>query len=357
MQDSATGWSSRCTNFVLILEETLRSLGLRNPPTEAAERGRLAYALDGSVAPEARELAAYLAWAFGASTQAVIHYGSRAQGRRTRSESAFDYFVIVDQYADAYRSLAATAGLHRAGWLVSSLARVLAPNVVSLRCRSPQGDRMAKVAVFSVQDFGRETSDRARDHFTQARLMQHVVLAWVRDVAAERLVADAVVRTRRRTLEWIRPFLPDRFNVEDYGRALLAQSLRSEIRPEGTDHARELFHAQRGTLVPVFEELLAEGTRTRVLVEHEATFSLRTPPGALERMRWRWFFRRSKARNTIRLFKHIALYDGWLDYVVHKIARASGELITVTERERRWPLVFVWPKFIRYLRTRPQRRN
>jgi len=50
------------------------------------------------------------------------------------------------------------------------------------------------------------------------------------------------------------------------------------------------------------------------------------------------------------------LYDDWLDYVVRKIARRSGVTVELTARERRWPLIFLWPKAIQYLRSRPQRR-
>jgi hypothetical protein len=325
--------------------------------TESPERAGLAHALDETLAPEARELSAYLAWAFGASTQAVIHYGSRAQGRRTRRESAFDFFVIVSDYADAYRSVAATVGMHRAPWVASGLARILPPNVVSLRRRLVDGDQIAKVAVLSARDFRRETSVRARDHFTQGRLMQHVVIGWVRDVASRQLAVDGITNARRSTYAWGRPFLPAQFDVEEYCRTLLARSLQGEIRPEGADHAHDLVAAQRGTLLVTYQELLDELTAAGELGHRGERYELITPAGGFERARINAYFARSKARNTIRLFKHVALYDGWLDYIIEKVARSSGHRIELTERERRWPLVFGWPKFIRYLRTRPQRRD
>jgi hypothetical protein len=103
--------------------------------------------------------------------------------------------------------------------------------------------------------------------------------------------------------------------------------------------------------------LLNDLSASGALVADGDRYRLPRPPGRLERARARFYFRRSKARNTVRLFKYVALYDGWLEYIVRKVARSSGQMINVTERERRWPLLFGWPKFIRYLRTRPQRRN
>ena len=67
-------------------------------------------------------------------------------------------------------------------------------------------------------------------------------------------------------------------------------------------------------------------------------------------------FRRSKVRATARWAKYVVLYDDWLEYVLRKIARRSGVTLELTARERRWPLIFLWPKAIQYLRSRPQRR-
>jgi hypothetical protein len=324
---------------------------------ETEPRAGLAHALDDAVTPEAGELAAHLAWAFGKGTLAVIHYGSRAQGRWTRSESAFDFFAVVQNYGAAYRSLSRTAGMHRSPAFATGLARVLPPNVISLRHDAASGQYTAKVAVYSERDFRRETSVRARDHFTRGRLMQHVVIAWARDGAARALAVDGIVSARQTTFDWGRPFLPETFDVEEFCVALLSRSLRGEIRPEGADHARSLVTAQSETLTVTYRDLLDDLVAQRRLERRADRYALPAPAGFWERERVKLYFRVSKARNTVRLFKHVALYDGWLDYIIEKVARSSGYRIVVTERERRWPLVFGWPKFIRYLRTRPQRRN
>jgi hypothetical protein len=43
-------------------------------------------------------------------------------------------------------------------------------------------------------------------------------------------------------------------------------------------------------------------------------------------------------------------FEGWLDFLVRKARRHTGEDIVLTPRERRLPLVFLWPRVIRYLR-------
>jgi hypothetical protein len=43
-------------------------------------------------------------------------------------------------------------------------------------------------------------------------------------------------------------------------------------------------------------------------------------------------------------------FEGWLDYILRKAARHTGEEIVLTPRERRLPLLFLWPRLFRYLR-------
>jgi hypothetical protein len=43
-------------------------------------------------------------------------------------------------------------------------------------------------------------------------------------------------------------------------------------------------------------------------------------------------------------------FDDWLEYILRKARRHSGQDIVLTPRERRLPLLFLWPRVIRYLR-------
>ena len=49
-------------------------------------------------------------------------------------------------------------------------------------------------------------------------------------------------------------------------------------------------------------------------------------------------------------------FDDWLDFIVRKARRHTGEDIVLTERERRMPLVFLWPRVIHYLRHKDRAR-
>ena len=71
---------------------------------------------------------------------------------------------------------------------------------------------------------------------------------------------------------------------------------------------------------------------------------------ALSRLRSRLYFQWSLVRATARWAKYVVTFEDWLEFMLHKVRRHSGQTIELTERERRMPLIFLWPRVIDYLR-------
>jgi hypothetical protein len=327
------------------------------PPDEPAVRAALLRGVDTPPFEDTARLATFLTRAFGPSTAAVIHYGSHAQSSDARPDSAHDFFVVVDRYAEAYQSLSATVRPSYSARTATSLAHILPPNVISLTFAEPDRTLRAKCAVLSVRDLRRLCSHRAPDHFTRGRLFQHVQLVWTRDARSRQEALDALLDARVGTIEWSRPYLPSVFNAESYCRRLLETSFAAEIRPEGGERIAALIAAQRDVVLPVYDSLLQWLVGSRIVAQEGNVYRLTTPVNPLQRVGSRLWFLKSKGRATARWLKYVALYEGWLEYIVQKIARRSGRTIVLTERERRWPLIFLWPKVIEYVRTRPQVRS
>src|SRR5689334_22685318 len=206
-----------------------------SPLADAGVREALAAGLDAQPSARAARLAAFLAAAFGPSTVALVHYGSHAQRSDARPESAHDFFVIVDDYREAYRSLRAAVGTRYRPGVASLLNGVLPPNVISVADAAASPPLKAKIGVFSLGAFRRACSAHAPDHFVRGRLFQAVQLLWARDPASERTVSDAVIDARAGSFEWGRTTLPAHFDAETYCRSLLTTSFAAEIRPENQD--------------------------------------------------------------------------------------------------------------------------
>jgi hypothetical protein len=311
------------------------------------------------VRPEAERLCAALVAAGGESVRAVIFFGSQRSGAGSRNEwSAFDFFVLTDGYRRFYEGLRRAGALRRAPGLCAWLNTWLPPNQLSFRAPSGEAPGQAKCAVIDAASFVRETSMARRDHFCAGRLFQPAQVVYAADAAARELALDALASAHAVTLSWIRPWLPEAFDAAGYCRTLLRVSLSREIRPEPTGRADALFEAQRSELVPVYERLLAAYAAEGVLVPgaEPGSYRLAAPVDDAERRATVTYFRRSKVRATLRWSKYVITFEDWLQYIVRKAERHTGATIELTPRERRFPLVFLWPRIFRYLRDKDLKR-
>ncbi|HVD62316.1 MAG TPA: hypothetical protein VNC11_15705 [Gemmatimonadaceae bacterium] len=319
--------------------------------TDAGLRAVLITGLDAPVSSRALELIDYITKAFGPSTAAIIHYGSRAQITGSKPDSAYDFFVIVDDYETAFHSFVENAHPRFSARTAVFLSRFLPPSIVALM-HLPGESNTAKCAVLSLKDLKTATSSDSPDHFAKGRLFQQLQLAWSRDPESRQATEDAIVAARLSTFEWGSPYLPQKFSAQEYYWRLLKTSFAGEIRPETAARIRELLNLQAPTMLPVYESLLEQKVEAGLLTRDGDSYSLVTPPSPAEKARVDSYFRRSKARATKRWVKLIWLYDDWLDYLSRKLGRRANHVIDLTPQERRWPFLFLWPKLIRYINSR-----
>lgn len=309
----------------------------------------------GAPAGEVGLLVARLAAVAGSSLVALVFFGSRKSGARTDPWSAYDFFVVVEAHRPFFEALRAARLCGRSPGLMTAVSSSLPPSQVSIRLpgHGPLPLR-AKCAVLTMEQLTRETGRRRRDHFCVARLFQPTQLMHARDSQARELVLDAIEDAHRATFAWARPGLARVFDAESYTRRLLQLSMGSEIRPETGDRATQLWEAQRDYHRAVYPALLDELAQRGELRRVEGGFELARPVTRLERLRTWVYFRRSLVRATLRWAKHVVTFEDWLDYLVHKVERhREGEPpLELNARERRFPLIFLWPRLLRFLRDR-----
>jgi hypothetical protein len=302
--------------------------------------------------PDVATVARAVARAGGEAVRSIVFFGSRKTKARPDAYSAYDLFVVLSAYTPFYRSLRQEGRLRHSPALGASLNAWLPPNQVSLPVTLEDGTRvLAKCAVVSETALARATSRERKDHFMAGRLFQPTEILHAASPEAERAALDALVSAHALTYEWVRPWLPARFDVADYCRTLLRTSYAGEIRPEPEGRAEALWRAQEDYLRPVYgvllEELAARGDLVRV---EGGAYALARPSTAGERLRGRLYFQRSLVRATARWAKYVVTFEDWLEFLLRKARRHSGQPIELTERERRLPLIFLWPRVIDYLR-------
>jgi len=287
----------------------------------------------------------------------LIFFGSRRTGATGANVwSAHDVFAVVCRYRPFYEALHAAGLSGKKASFLAMLSHWLPPTQYSIRFDDLPVH--LKAAVIRTTTFHRETSSRRVDHFCIGRLFQPSRILYARDEALRSAFVDDLVSAHSATWDWSRPWLPPAFDADSYGTGTLAVSMSWEVRPEPPGRSRTLWQAQRAEQIPVFEALLGDlATRGEVeaIPGSPGTWRPTRAPGTWERWRLRVYFRRSMVRATARWLKHVLSFEGWLEYILRKAQRHGAEPVELTARERRWPLVFLWPRLFRYLRSRRSR--
>jgi len=291
--------------------------------------------------------------AAGDSLAGVIGFGSRFTGATPDALSAWDLFVIVDDYRTFYRRACLALGWRRPPGLLAWLNGWLPPSVAhQVEDDGPD----AKLFVISRRDLARKLDPTDIDRFCRARLMQHVTVLFARDETFRQELEAMLAANRRHQVEWMHPFLDGPFDIERFGRELLRVSYGTEIRPETKERPAEVYGAQRADLAALYAPELESAAARGLLAADGGRYRFAAPVRGLERFRASLRFRASKALTTARWMKHMITFEGWLDYIVAKVERRTDVRVELTPRERRYPLLFLWPKFFRVIRAgrRPQ---
>jgi hypothetical protein len=323
-------------------------------PEDGLQRAVGRYALpERPSSPQAARLAEALRQVAGDSIQGIVFFGSHRSGASPGSFSAHDLFVVTTDYLSFYHALRRAGRLRRGPRLMAALNAWMPPNQLAFREEHEAGVLLAKCAVISGSSLRRETSGRRRDHFCCGRLFQPTEILHAADGAARECLLSDLVSALRETYGWVRPWLGARFDVGDYCRTALQVSMAGEVRPEQGGRCEALWEAERPELEPAVSELLAQlAAAGELAAEADGVYTLRRRVGSLERARWRLYFARSKLRATLRWVKHTVTFDGWLDYILRKVERHGGGEMALGRWERRWPLLLLWPRLLRFLRDR-----
>ncbi len=305
--------------------------------------------------PEAVALAERMAGQANGSVRVVLMYGSWILKTNPDRHSALDFVVVVDDYRAFYRALEDHAELGRPSGVMAAFSRVLTPNVIAY---VPDDGALgiAKCLVISKPDFERALGPAPPDHFLLGRMVQRVGVLWTESGAETSWIRSVIAGAHARVIEWMAPYLIDSFDASGLGRRILEVCYRGELRPESRGRAGRVFEAQADhfgqALAPGLEAAVSAGT-LRAL--EGGRYELASAPPPSVRRRWRWHFRRSKARATMRWLKHMVTFASWLPYIVRKVERHTGRTIELTRLERALPLLFLWPRALHVLVTLPKR--
>ncbi|QIL02592.1 hypothetical protein G7078_07180 [Sphingomonas sinipercae] len=272
------------------------------------------------VDPRVRAMAEAIAALYGASSQAVLFYGSCLRQQQLEG-LMLDFYLIVSSYPAAYGKR----------WLALA-NRLIPPNVFYFEHEG----LVAKYAVLSQADLVRECGQRARSTSVLARFAQPARLVYAQDEQARDAVVAAIAQCAPTLLGFTRPVTAPQQTIGNLWKAAFAHTFASELRAERSDRSAAIVDAD-----PVRYERFGEA-------------ALQAPNSISEAVATKWWKRmrlKGKILSVVRLAKASATFAGGADYIVWKINRHSGASIELKPWQRRHPLLGAITLLPRLLKT------
>lgn len=260
--------------------------------------------------------------------RAVLLYGSCLWPSVRGTGSCPDFIVVVDSLRAFHDSFADAL-----------LGEVLPPSVYRLR----RGKSYAKLSVVTAAQLESQCAASGKDLHLAGRLSKRVALLWARDGASRELVVDAQLTALRTLAPLALSRLGTRVTLDGFIDALLRLSYESEIRIVEPHKVAALFAAEREHYRAVARALLFELGALPDAASGELVVPtvVVAPRAHLVRR-----LRRSRRRALLRWPKYLLTYDGWLDYLLTKLAR-NGKPIALSDWQRRLPLILALPVLYR----------
>jgi hypothetical protein len=303
-------------------------------------RAHVAQELRTPVAPETEWLARKISASHGKTVLGVMFYGSCL--RKDTVDGVLDFWVIVDDYHDAYAK----------GWL-ARVNQIAPPNVFYIECEHQGQTLKSKYGVISRQAFEKGTSFGAWHPYVWARFAQPARILACRDDAARQVLVVAVanaILTIVARLVCILPARGDelRFSLAAFWQEAFHRTYDSERRPEAEEIIRELYAVDEERYNAVATFALKQLARDGHFVDATAlarSFRVTMPRHArhMGRLRWRLMRFYSRSLGLIRLAKTALTFGDWVSYVLWKLERHTGQRLELSERQRKHPLIFAWP--------------
>ena len=265
-----------------------------------------------AVAPEIKALAAEMRARHEQGAVAVIAYGSSLRGVAS-SDTLIDLYVLTDGMAAVSRSRIARLG-----------CRLVPPNVHYGEARIGPAMLRAKYAVLPLDLFVRRMGPGVGNPYFWARFAQPCRIVWVRDEDVRRRLVGALAQAVRTMIAASLPFGRPGEGALDLWRRGLAETYRTELRPERGTRARAIVVANAPYYRAVTEAVLGPGW---------------VATGEARAAGWRRRRLAGRTLSVLRLLKGAFTFEGAADYVAWKIARHSGQALDVKPWQRRHPVL------------------
>lgn len=258
--------------------------------------------------------------------QAFLYYGSSLRAIND-PDQMLDFYVLVDSYRKTHRHPVRVF----LNWL-------LPPAVYYLENGNPDGSvSTCKYSVLSLAVFEKMCTQKVFLSKVWGRFSQPCILLFPISEEVQTRIQMARAKAIRHLATQTAPLFETPVDPVSFWARAFHESYRTELRPENPEgRSREIVvrYADR------YENL------TKTLFGASDTQGRIPLSGITQSERFlckiKWALRRfiGKPAAAIHVLNSAFTFDGGLDYILHKLKRHSGKTITVTDHQRRHPILW-----------------
>ncbi|MFK7795396.1 MAG: hypothetical protein AB8B89_08610 [Gammaproteobacteria bacterium] len=258
------------------------------------------------------------------SLVAIIFYGSCMRSR-VYQDAMLDFYVIVDKYQHAYANR----------WY-SIANKILPPNVFYLQVDVGDEIYRSKYAVVSQSELSSAVEKSFHPYFW-ARFTQPLSYIYMVNYDVKNWVAEVQCAAATTFVASIKNNFEGRFTSEELWIEGLQLTYSAELRAESKQRASVIYSSQRdfydGITASLFPSMLSDLPIKRAKI--------------ITAIKWKARAILGKVLSVLRLMKATTTFVNGVDYIAWKIERHTGEKVVVSEKLRKYPLIYCWPLLLR----------
>lgn len=262
---------------------------------------------------------------FSNSISSVLFYGSCMRSR-VYHDAMLDFYVVVDNYKDAYNHT-----------LTAIANKLLPPNVYYLQVEHDNQVYRSKYAVVSKKDLLKNVSASAFHSYFWARFTQPISYAYIREENEKQWIATIQCQSAKTFFKNVMPVLQDQHNSEQLWVRGLQLTYSAELRTETSKRAISIYQSNQAYYDKI-SEYFFESELHNNTIDSRQKFS---------QISWKLRVLTGKVLSILRLMKASMTFANGVDYIAWKIERHTGEKIEVSNNLRKYPWIFSWPMLIR----------
>lgn len=258
------------------------------------------------------------------SLLSIVFYGSCMRSR-DYDDAMLDFYVIVEDYRQAYSNR----------WY-SIANSLLAPNVFYQQVQVDGRIYRAKYAVISKSALS--SSVKSFHPYFWARFTQPLAIIYMSHEQIKKWLAEIQCVAATTFTNSIVDVLEREFSSENLWVKGLQLTYGAELRAETMQRASLIYDSQSEFYDGITQSLFPNNQVELLTVRTKFLASLK------------WKLRKilGKLLSVLRLMKATTTFVNGVDYIAWKIERHTGEEVVVSDKLRKYPLLYCWPLLFKF---------